>query len=124
MLVRMYCMSRERMLKELNIELSQIISGTKRTVASQKDESGESLDKGKKSMSYEMYKKLCKLLFEGEGDDYVFNHMFLKLEWNLLTRSDNCLTMNVNYLQWDNDGLLFYFSKTKGDQLVDKSGDP
>ena len=50
--------------------------------------------------------------------------MFLKLDWNLLARSNNCLTMNVNYLQWDNDSLVLYFSKTKGDQSVDKSGDP
>ena len=32
--------------------------------------------------------------------------------------------MNVNYLQWDNDSLVLYFSKTKGDQSGDKSGDP
>ena len=41
------------------------MSGMKRTVASQKAESGESLDEGKKSMIYEVYKKLCGLLFEG-----------------------------------------------------------
>ena len=46
------------------------MSGMKRTVASQKDESGESLDEGKKSMSYEVYKKLCELLFEEEVDYY------------------------------------------------------
>ena len=55
------------------------MSGTKRKVASQKTESGESLDEGKKSMSYEVYKNLCELLFQGEGDDYALNHMFLTL---------------------------------------------
>ena len=84
----MYCMSGETISKEFKIELSQIISGMKRKVASQKDESGESLDEGKKLMRYEVYKNLCELLFKGEGDDYVFNHMFLKLEWNLLMRSN------------------------------------
>ena len=64
------------------------------------------------------------MLFEGEGDEYAFVHVFIMLEWNLLARSDNCLTMNVNHVQWDNDSLVFYFSKTKGDQSGDKSGDP
>ena len=100
------------------------MSGMKRTVASQKDESGESLDEGKKLMSYEVYKKLCELLFEGEGYDYTFAHVFLTLEWNLLARSNNCLAMNVNHVQWENDRLVFYFDKTKGDQSGDKSGDP
>ena len=94
------------------------------TVASQNSDSGESVDEVKKSTSYEVYKKLCKSLFEGEGDDYAFAHVFLTLEWNLLARSDYCLTMNVNHVQWENDSLVFYFSNTKGDQSGDKSGDP
>ena len=75
-------------------------------------------------MSYEVYKKLCKLLSEGEGDDYALAHVFITLEWNLLARSDKFLTMNVNHVQWDNDSLVFYFSKTKGDQSGYKPGDP
>ena len=75
-------------------------------------------------MSYDVYKKLCKLLFEGEGYDYAFVHVFLTLELNLLAQSDNCISMNVNHVQWENDSLVFYFAKTKGDQLGDKSGDP
>ena len=31
--------------------------------------------------------------------------------------------MNVNCVHWENDSLLFYFAKTKGDQSGDKSGD-
>ena len=37
--------------------------------------------------------------------------------------SDNYLIMNVNHVQWENDSLVLYFSKTKGDQSGDKSGD-
>ena len=75
-------------------------------------------------MSYEVYKNLCGLLFEGEGDDYACTHVFLTLEWNLLAQSNNCLDMNVNHGQWENDSPVFYISKTKGDQSGDKSGVP
>ena len=50
--------------------------------------------------------------------------MFLTLECNLLARSNNCLDMKANHVQWENDILVFYFSKTKGGQSGDKSGDP
>ena len=66
--------------KEFKIELSQFMSRMKRKVVSQKAKSGEILDEGNKSMSYELYKKLCGLLFEGEGGDYAFDHVFLTLE--------------------------------------------
>ena len=64
MFVHMYCMSGDTMPEELNIEISQFMSVMNKTVASKTAESGESLDEGKKLMSYEVYKKLCELLFE------------------------------------------------------------
>ena len=76
----MYHMIGERIIKEFMIELSQLMSWMKRTVASQNSESGDILDEGKKSMSYEVYKKLCMLIFRGEGDDYTFAHVFLVLD--------------------------------------------
>ena len=45
--------------EEFKIELSQFMGGVKRTFASQKSESGESLDEGNKLMNYEVYKKIC-----------------------------------------------------------------
>ena len=115
MFVHMYHMSGETMPEEFKIDIYQFMSGINRTVDSQKAESGESLDEGKKLMSYEVYKKLCELLFEGENDDCAFAHMFLTLEWNLFARIDNCLAMNVNHVQWENDSMVFYFAETKGD---------
>ena len=78
--VHMYCMSGETIPEEFKIVISKFMSRTKRTVAPQKDESVESLDEGKKLMSYEVYNKLWEFLFEGEGDDYAFTHLFLTLE--------------------------------------------
>ena len=57
--VHMHRISGEKMSEDFKIALSQFMSGMKRTVASQKAESGESLDERRKSMIYEVYKKLC-----------------------------------------------------------------
>ena len=51
-------MSGEKIPEEFNTKFSQFMSGTKRTFASQKSEIGEILYGGKKSMIYEVYKKL------------------------------------------------------------------
>ena len=79
--------------------------------------------KGRNWWAMRCTRSFVKLLFEGEGDDYSFDHVLLALEWNLLVQSDNYLAMNVNHVQWENDILVFYFEKTKGEQSGDKSGD-
>mmetsp|Transcript_2437 Transcript_2437/g.2289 ORF Transcript_2437/g.2289 Transcript_2437/m.2289 type:complete len:93 (+) Transcript_2437:76-354(+) len=92
-------MSGEIMGSKLKTELSKFMSDMKRTVATQKAKNGVSLDEGKKFMSYEVYTKLCELIYKEEGDDYAFANTFLTLEWNLLARSENCLSMNVSHIQ-------------------------
>ena len=62
------------------------------------------------------------LIFQGEGDNYTFTYVFITLEWKIRVRSNNCLAMNVNHVQWENDSLVFYFVKTKGDRLGEKAG--
>jgi hypothetical protein len=93
--------------------LSQFMSGLKRTVASSRAASGRSLDEGKKGMSFEVYKKMCEILFKSDDDEYLFAHTFLTMEWNLLARSDNCFSMNVNHIEFKNDSLLFFLVSQK-----------
>ena len=62
-----YRMSGDKIPKEFRIGLSQFMRRMKRTIAYQKSMKGESLDEGKKSMSYGVYKKLYKLIFQVEG---------------------------------------------------------
>ena len=98
--VHKYCMVGETISEEFRLDLSLLINRMKRKVAYQEAKSGESLDEGKRLMSYEVYKKLCELLLEVEGDDYTLAHVFLTLEWNHLARSNNFLDMNRNHVRW------------------------
>ena len=79
-------------------DLAQFMGGMKRTVAKRKIEAGESLKEGKKSMSPDVYKLMCNLLYHGEGDDCLFAHAMLTMEWNLMARSENCFATNVNHI--------------------------
>ena len=71
----------------------------KRVVASNKRESVASLDEGKKAMSFEVYKIFFEEVYNVKGDEHLFAHAFLIMEWNLMARSDNCVNMHVQHIQ-------------------------
>ena len=62
-------------------------------------------------MRSSVYENMCKILYEGDGDEYLFTHAFLTMEWNLMAGSDNCVNMHVNHVQLKDDCLLFFFGK-------------
>ena len=105
-------------------DLGVLLGGMKRTVTQSRIDSGTVLDKGKKPMSLDVYKKLCLILYSGDDPEYVFAHLFLILEWILMARSDNCLQMTLTHLQWRNDSLVFFFGKTKRNQTGDANHHP
>ena len=72
------------------------MSGMKIVVASNKRQSGISLDEGKKAMIFDVYQTLCDVPHQEEGEDFIFAHPFLTMEWNLMTGSDNCVNIHIN----------------------------
>eukprot|EP00957_Ditylum_brightwellii_P086384 6572999-Ditylum_brightwellii.AAC.1 len=95
--------------KEFQKNMGQFLSGMKHTVAKEKAQSGQSLSKRKKYITFEVYSKFCEILMRGKGDDYLFAHTFLALEWNLPSQSDNCFAMYLNHIEWADDCLFLYF---------------
>ena len=65
------------------------MSGMKRAIASNKRQSGINIDEGKKAMSFDVYKTLYDVLYQEEGEDFLFAHEFLTIEWNLVLISNN-----------------------------------
>jgi hypothetical protein len=93
-----YRMSGQVMNTELQRKISMFLSGMKRTVASEKVARSESLNEGKRPMSFAVYSTMCNLMYHGGDDEYLFAHCFLTLEWNLMARSDNCVNMGINHI--------------------------
>jgi len=123
-LKHLYRQCSEKFDDDYDRDLSQFMSGLKHRIALSRAASGRSLEQGKKGMTYEVYKAMCEILFKSDDDDYLFAHTFLTMEWNLLARSDNCFTMHVKHVEFKNDSLLFFFGKSKGNQLGEGSENP
>ena len=75
-------------------------------------------------MCFEVLKILCEELYNGKGDNHLFAHAFLTMEWNLMARSDNCVNMHVQHIQRRSDSLIHYFGTSKGNQTRDRANDP
>ena len=71
-----------------------------------------------------MYKRLCEEICKVKCEDYLFSHALLKMEWNSIARSDNCINMHVQHIQWRSNCLIFYFGTSKGNQTRERANDP
>ena len=63
-------------------------------------------------------------MYNGNGGGHLFAHAFLTMEWNLMARSDNCVNMYVQHIQWRSDILIYYFGTLKGIETGDRANDP
>jgi hypothetical protein len=84
-------------------------------------EDGDSGIVGKEKMDFKVYEKICELFMAEEGEEYLFAHCFLTLEWNLMARSESIVHAHFFHITWEDDCLAFCFAKSKTDQMVRNS---
>ena len=53
-----------------------------------------------------------------------FHHTVLHMEWNLMARSEKCVNMHVQHIQWRLDILIYYFGNSKVNQTGDRANNP
>ena len=92
------------------------MSVMKRVIASNKRQDKISLEGGKKVMSFDVYKTIYDVLHQGEGEEFIFSHTFLTMEWNFMARSNNSVNMHIKHIKWRSDCLILYFVTSKGNQ--------
>ena len=100
------------------------MSVMKIVIASNKRQDGISLEEANKAMCFDVYKTICGVLHQVEGENFLFAHEFLTKEWNLMSRSDNFVNMHIKHIQWSLGCLIFYFGTLKDNQNRERSSDP
>ena len=103
---------------------SHFMAAMKRTITKAKADLGVELSEGKRPMTFEVYRLMCLKLFEGSNSEYLFAHCFLTLEWNLMARADNIVIITVPNIEWQDDCLLIYYPKSKGNQFGERNDIP
>ena len=97
-LTHLYRVSGKDMDQGFKKELYQFMSGMKRVIDSNNRQYGISLEEGNKAVSFDVYKTLCDILYQGEGEVILFAHAFLTMEWNLMARSNNCVNIHNKHI--------------------------
>jgi hypothetical protein len=115
-LKHLFRMSKYTMRTNFFDNLKQFTKGIRRHVADKKVLEGDVTMVGKKKMGFNVYKKICEKFLQEGGEEYIFAHAFVTLEWNLMARSENVVNAHILHVHWDADCLVFRFVKSKGDQ--------
>ena len=115
-LKHLFRMSKYAMQTNFFDNLKQFTKGIRRHVADKKVLEGDVTMVGKKKMGFNVYKKICEKFLQEGGEEYIFSHAFVTLEWNLMARSENVVNAHILHVHWDADCLVFRFVKSKGDQ--------
>jgi hypothetical protein len=92
------------------------MKGIRKTIVKDKVVAGISIEEGKKEMSFECLKLMCKIFAEGDNPEYAFPWPFLLLEWNAIARANSVCDLRMNDVEWRDEILLLFLRKTKTDQ--------
>jgi hypothetical protein len=109
-------MSKYAMQMDFFDNLKQFTKGIRQHVANKKVQEGDVAIVGKKKIGSNMYKKICELFMKEEGEEFIFAHAFLTLEWNLMARPKNVVPAHILHVHWEDDCLVFCFVKSKSNQ--------
>lgn len=101
---------------QMKNKLSLFMKGVRKTIVRDKVAAGISVEEGKKEMSFECLKLMCKIFAEGDNPEYAFAWPFLLLEWNLIACANSVCDLLMNDVEWRDDALLLFLRKTKTDQ--------
>ena len=80
----LFRMSKYAMQTNFFDNLKQFTKGIRRHVADKKVLEGDVTMVGKKKMGFNVYKKICEKFLQEGGEEYIFSHAFVTLEWNLM----------------------------------------
>jgi hypothetical protein len=103
--------------------LSLYNKGARRTGARERHALGMRTVEGKDPIPLAAYTYLANVLIKSDDPEHVAAHLFLLLEWNLISRADMVINANIDLVGMYNDSLCFQVGPSKGDQEGSKHQD-
>ena len=96
--------------------LSIYKKGTTRDGAKQRKKLGLRHSEGKDKMPFAAFVHLAEILHRSDNPEHIGAHLFLCLDWNMISRADSVITSNIELVGMSSDALTFDIGPTKTDQ--------
>ena len=109
--------------RQLWKQIALYMKGTRRTGAREKQALGLRIIEGKDPMPFAAYVKLASILACSQDTEHVVAHLFLLLDWNMVSRAENAVNSHMDLFGIFDDALLVYLGPSKGDQEGTKHSD-
>lgn len=90
--------------------------GAARDGAQQRRNYGLRQSEGKDPLPFQGYELLCSILHRSKDPKHIAAHLFLTLDWNMLSRVDYIVNSNIEFVGMSSDALRFDVGLTKTDQ--------
>jgi hypothetical protein len=84
--------------------------------ACERHELGLSQTEGKIPLPFAAYESLTGILHRCDNPEHITAHLFLLLDWNLISRADGVVTSNISIVSMWSDSLRFEIGPTKTNQ--------
>lgn len=97
--------------------------GTRRKGARERMDLGLRTVEGKDPIPLAAYIYLATILHESSDPEMIAAHLFLLLDWNLISRAEGVVTANIEIVGLWNDALKFQIGITKTDQDGSKNAE-
>ncbi len=102
--------------RQLWKQIALYMKGTRRTGARERQALGLRIIEGKDPMPFAAYVKLASILACSQDTEHVAAHLFLLLDWNMVSRAENAVNSHIDLFGIFDDALLVYLGPSKGDQ--------
>jgi hypothetical protein len=109
--------------KEFWRKIGLFRKGTRRKGARERQKLGLRTVEGKDPMPHPAYVYLANVLHKSKDPKMIACHLFLLLEWNLISRADFVIEQNIEIIGLFNDAIRFEIGVTKTDQEGSKHRD-
>jgi hypothetical protein len=98
---------------ETSARVRALMKGHSRTVVEMKEKGEIRQEEGKKPLSVEGYKLLCKKALEG---GHTEQHLYLTAQWNLMVRTCSVSALHYDFISWCGDCIRIKVPRSKADQ--------
>jgi hypothetical protein len=108
----MYC-SRNVDFQSHNNQITMLLKGHKRKVATLKENGEMKQEEGKRPLTYQGFRMLAGRAMRA---GMTLCHLYLLSQWNLMVRTVSVSNLNYTFFNWEEDSLTIKCPRSKGDQ--------